>query len=93
MGKPIIATAHGGSLETIIHKKTGWLVEPGNTEKMAEALTEAILYHNIREQYGLAAQKWVKEKFTTGNMCKQTLELYLNCLKEKVKESLPLSRQ
>jgi len=83
MGKPIIATAHGGSLETIIDKKTGWLVEPNNTEKMAEALKEAILHKPLREEYGLAAQEWVKENFTTGKMCKQTLCLYLNCLKEK----------
>jgi glycosyltransferase involved in cell wall biosynthesis len=83
MGKPVIATAHGGSLETIIDKKTGWLVEPSNTEKMAEALTEAILYKNLREKYGLSAKKWVKENFTTNKMCKQTLGLYLNCLKEK----------
>jgi glycosyltransferase involved in cell wall biosynthesis len=87
MGKPIIATAHGGSLETIIDKKTGWLVEPGNAKKMAEALKEAILHKNLREEYGLTAQKWVKENFTTNKMCKQTLELYLNCLKENSSKS------
>lgn len=84
MGKPMIATAHGGSLETIIDKKTGWLVEPGNAEKMAEALKEAILHKNLREEYGLTAQKWVRENFTTNKMCEQTLGLYLNCLKEKI---------
>lgn len=83
MGKPIVATALGGSLETIIDKKTGWLVEPNNAGKMAEALKEAILHKNLREEYGSTAQKWVKENFTTDKMCKQTLNLYLDCLKEK----------
>ena len=84
MGKPMIATAHGGSLETIIDKKTGWLVEPNNAKEMAEALQEAISHKNLREEYGLTAQKLIRGNFTTIKMCKQTLGLYLHCLKEKI---------
>ena len=42
MGTPVIATAHGGSLETVVDQETGWLVSPENESGMAEALKEAI---------------------------------------------------
>jgi glycosyltransferase involved in cell wall biosynthesis len=42
MGKPIIATKHGGSLETIRDKETGWLVKPADQSSLADALRNAI---------------------------------------------------
>ncbi|CAN0512500.1 unnamed protein product, partial [Discosporangium mesarthrocarpum] len=42
MGRPVIATAHGGSMETIIDRETGWLVPVGDVDVMAAALAEAI---------------------------------------------------
>lgn len=38
MGKPVIASGHGGSLETIANEVTGWLFEPGNAQSLAETL-------------------------------------------------------
>ena len=38
MGKPIIATDHGGFRETIIHNETGFLVPPGDVDALAQAL-------------------------------------------------------
>ncbi len=42
MGKPVIATAHGGSLETVIDRQTGWLVRPSDPADMARAMNEAL---------------------------------------------------
>ena len=42
MGKPIIATDHGGARETIIHGETGWLVPLDDPDTMARALAEAL---------------------------------------------------
>jgi len=38
MNKPVIATAHGGSIETIHHNKTGILAKPGSIDGMALAI-------------------------------------------------------
>lgn len=76
MGKPVVATAHGGSLETILPGRTGWLVAPGDAVGMASALAEAVGYPKIRDQYGRAAQAWVRAHFTTQKMCQKTLNLY-----------------
>ncbi|MEP4191386.1 MAG: glycosyltransferase family 4 protein, partial [Sneathiella sp.] len=42
MGRPVIATAHGGSLETVVNGETGWLVPIDNEEAMAMALDDAL---------------------------------------------------
>lgn len=38
MGKPVIASGHGGSLETIDNGVTGWLFAPGQAQSLVEAL-------------------------------------------------------
>lgn len=80
MGKPVIASAHGGSLETVVHKKTGWLVRPGDDADMAGALSEAIADGGLRSVFGRNGRQWVNENFTVERMCKETLDLYLQLL-------------
>jgi len=42
LGKPVVATNIGGSLETIIEGKTGYLVEPWNAQQMREAIEKVL---------------------------------------------------
>lgn len=77
MGKPIIASAHGGSLETVLDRRTGWLVTPCNAVDLAYALREAILDNKLRTSLGKNGRKWASENFTTQKMCKKTLDIYL----------------
>ncbi|MBI9077641.1 MAG: glycosyltransferase family 4 protein [Desulfatibacillum sp.] len=83
MGIPVVATAHGGSLETVLPGKTGWLVSHESPEPMAAALARAIANPELRRQMGARAQAWVGENFTTTKMCRQTLELYWELLNAK----------
>jgi len=76
MARPIIASAHGGSLEIVKHKETGWLVPPMDIEALALALAEALSDPIRRETYGKNGRKWVKANFTTDKMCEATLNLY-----------------
>ncbi|HID98377.1 MAG TPA: glycosyltransferase, partial [Thermodesulfobacteriaceae bacterium] len=78
MGKPVIASAHGGSLETVRDGVTGWLTEPEDADGMAEALREAILNEKLRKQRGENGRKWVRMNFTAARMCTETLKLYEN---------------
>jgi glycosyltransferase involved in cell wall biosynthesis len=41
-GVPVIATAHGGSLETVIDGRTGWLVPPGDVAALADQIAAAL---------------------------------------------------
>ena len=76
LGKPVIATAHGGSLETVFDGQNGWLVEPGNYHHMASALKEAILNQEKRIEFGKEGRKFVNRHFSIQKMCEDTLELY-----------------
>jgi glycosyltransferase involved in cell wall biosynthesis len=76
MGKPIIASAHGGSMETVLPEKTGWLVKPNDVEDMRLALREAISDVDLRKRMGQQGIDWVGENFTVAGMCEKTLELY-----------------
>jgi len=76
MGKPVIASAHGGSLETVRHRITGWLVPPSDEAGLAKALEEAITDTNLRSEFGRNGRQWVSERFTVEGMCTETLDLY-----------------
>ena len=42
MGRPIVAFAHGGAVESIEHGKTGWLAMPGDVDSLTENLRAAV---------------------------------------------------
>ena len=83
MGKPIVATAHGGSLETVLDGQTGWLVPPGNPKAMAMALGEAITNPAKRVLFGKNGRRWVRAQFSTKEMCEKTVQLYNSLIKKQ----------
>ncbi|MCF8467607.1 MAG: glycosyltransferase family 4 protein [Sneathiella sp.] len=81
MGRPVIATAHGGSMETIIDGETGWLVPVGDVAAMSAALAAAIdLSSEAREAVALQARQHVMKKFAIEKMCRSTIALYEDIL-------------
>jgi glycosyltransferase involved in cell wall biosynthesis len=83
MGKAVIATAHGGSLETVLDRETGWLVPPCDVESLSKALAEAVLNRRMRKEFGDRGSRWVREHFTTGKMCEKTVALYQRLARER----------
>lgn len=76
MGKPMVATAHGGSIETVLDGQTGWLVPPDDPDAMARALGEAVANPAKRVLFGENGRRWVLTKFSTREMCEKTVRLY-----------------
>ena len=83
MGKPVIATGHGGSLETVRDQETGWLVKPADPHSLAEALGKAVDHSEQLPQIGEEGRKWVQQHFTARRMCEKTVSLYRELLEEK----------
>ncbi len=81
MGRPIIATDHGGARETIVKNETGWLIDLDDTNAFAEALDEA-LNLNVKERAILATRgmSHVADSFTVEQMCSKTLDVYADLL-------------
>jgi len=80
MGRPVIATAHGGSMETVFDGVTGWLVQPNDIDSMANVLREAVTDENRTKLYGDNGIKWVGDNFTVEKMCQRTVLLYNNLI-------------
>ncbi len=77
MGKFVIASNHGGSVETVIDNETGYLYSPQNHDELADRIIKSIEQHkysssNVSE----ACIKNVKENYTVESMCKETFEFY-----------------
>ena len=91
MGKPVVATAHGGSLETVTPGVTGWLVKPGDALDLARGLRESLESKQLLDQFGRAGQDVVNRKFTTQSMCEKTIALYRELFrKHKLEEAHPV---
>jgi glycosyltransferase involved in cell wall biosynthesis len=77
MGRPVIATDHGGARETVLPGETGWLVPPGDRAALATALTEALsLGLDQRAALAAHARAWIAERYDTRLMCEATLAVY-----------------
>lgn len=77
MGRPVIATAHGGAQETIIPGETGWLVPPGDPAALAAALAH-VLDQDHATRMAMAARQieHVREHFSSALMARRTLAVY-----------------
>lgn len=80
MARPIVASAHGGSLETIVHGKTGWLFKPGDPMALSTALAKLLSNGELRREFGRNGLARVHAEFTTKQMCMDTLSLYKRSL-------------
>src|SRR6056300_463996 len=77
MEKPILASDIGGSLETVINNKTGWLFKNNDANDLAEKIRQIIdTEQNVLDLVGRQGRKNVKENYTRAQMVSRTLEIY-----------------
>jgi len=77
MGRPVIATDHGGARETVLPGQTGWLVPPADPAALAQALEQALLLDTgTRMAVAEVARQHITERFTVLQMCERTLATY-----------------
>lgn len=80
MGKPVIATNHGGARETVQSGTTGWLVEPHDVGALARALDAALAMDAAQlSEIGAHAREHAKQ-FSSAAMCEKTLAVYREVL-------------
>lgn len=63
MKKPVVASRVGGIPEAVIHNETGFLVEPGNSEELARAVTRILLDHQSSVEMGEKGRQRVEQMF------------------------------
>ncbi|MGH1404749.1 MAG: glycosyltransferase family 4 protein [Alphaproteobacteria bacterium] len=90
MGRPIIASDHGGARETIIRGQTGWLVPPSNSDALAQALHEALaLDPTQRAVLATRSMSHIAKHFTKDLMIQKTLDVYAEILKTPLQSPPP----
>lgn len=75
-GTPVIGVAEGGVLETIVHERTGLLLDR-KPEAFADAIIELIQNASRRKMYGAQAREYVCQNWTWDKATKY-LESYFN---------------
>jgi glycosyltransferase involved in cell wall biosynthesis len=85
MGRPVIATDHGGAQETIVRGETGWLIPPADSEALCRAIREALtLEPTQRSILATRAMAHIAQNFTREKMTDGTLNVYAELLEEKI---------
>ncbi len=84
MGRPIIASDHGGAQETVIRGETGWLIPPADPDALAQALKEALsLDPEQRAVLASRSMENVAAHFTKNIMAQKTLDVYSEFLQKQ----------
>lgn len=89
MGKTVIASAHGGALETILPNVTSYLVEVGNADMLAQAIDYCLT--RAPEEVSTMQQKaihHVRSKYSITRMKQATIRLYQELLDSEQKSAI-----
>ena len=81
MGKPIVASNIGGSKETILNKKSGFLYKFDDPRELAKSLNTVIqLNEEELKSMGNKGRKNITKKFDVETMCYTNLNEYKKLL-------------
>lgn len=78
--KPVVATRYGGSPEIVKDNVTGYIVNPLNTDLMAEKIVCLLKNQRRARQFGESGYETIKKSFSLENQVSQTLQYYQNIL-------------
>lgn len=74
--RPVISTRVSGIPELIRHKETGWLIEPGSVEALADAMTE--IHADPETAYAVArgGRRFVESEFSLETNARRQFDLF-----------------
>ena len=74
-GISVISTSVGGIPEVLDNGKNGWLVESGNSQALADAITECIQMPELRVQKAENGLSFI-QKFSKDEMLRNFVEMH-----------------
>ena len=80
-GVPVVATAVGGFKEIIDNEKDGLLVEPGNSDAIADGILRILNDSNFAQKLATQAREKVERKYTMEECLRKTEEVYEKTIK------------
>jgi glycosyltransferase involved in cell wall biosynthesis len=82
-GVPVVATAVGGVPDVVADGETGYLVEDGDVNGLAEAIIELLRSPEKAREMGMAGRKAVYPKFTSQTLIANVEGLYDELLRQR----------
>jgi len=84
-GLPVVATRVDGIVEVVEDGRSGFLVPPGDSRALAEALQALLGDAVLRERMGKEGRTIALQHFTMERIASQVAGLYRELLERKVK--------
>lgn len=75
-GRPVVASAVGGTPELVVNGETGLLVPPRDSHALAGAIHRLLEDPELRRRMGETARQRVAESFSADTMTRRMLEIY-----------------
>jgi glycosyltransferase involved in cell wall biosynthesis len=75
-GKPVVASAIGGTDEAVVHGETGLLVPTRDPDALAEAIGACLSDREMARRFGEAGSKRARREFSAESMVQQITGLY-----------------
>ncbi len=82
-GAPVIVTDVGGLPETLIDGRTGFVVDKGNPEQLAERIYTLVTDEERRDQMAKAAEEYVRETYPPEKMTAAYIHSFLRAVRHK----------
>lgn len=74
--KPVVAFEVGGVSEAFVNNETGLLINPGNTDELANGVTKLLSDKALSEKMGANARRFVMHNFTWDICTQRMLRVY-----------------
>ena len=79
-GVPVVATRSGAVPEIIDQEKSGLLVEPGNSQELAECMLNVLNNSKLSQSLSSAGRGAVQQRFQWDEIAKQLQEIYVRAI-------------
>lgn len=80
LGKPVVATRGGGTVEILEDNVTGFLVDPYDVKSVTEKINLILDSSSIYEKVGTAGRDFVLRELTLEGLVRRHLDCYQKCL-------------
>jgi glycosyltransferase involved in cell wall biosynthesis len=77
--RPVVATSVGGLKEQVLDGETGYLVSPGRSDQLADALVRTLGDRAVAMQMGEKGHDWAEKIGDWDQIARSTLAIYQDC--------------
>ena len=78
-GLPVVSTTVGGIPQLVTNGENGFLLEPGDTDGLADAVTEILSNLQLQTEMGRKSQEIVKTAHSLEDHCHRLMAVYEQC--------------